>query len=397
MALASKRYSPSISSLSCVSLLPIRCLGWCPTNSSRQVFIESTLCAEVASLFSTLFEACRARGLLDGFPVLQALQDLVDAYCDSRSALTIQWEMDNIKSWPHSGSSVSLARKFFQDLFARERLTEQETRHELDSASWYRATRANDYSKVVRVSAPTWLLDIHSKAPLGSLNNFETNWEVYDRQKPENNKRHIGMKTGLQGHVHALPDLRTGFNRWAGEHNIYGMVDKEVVRAFLERQDIDGLHLLLSRSLTLQQNQPEGMTSANHEWAVHRQRLGNLVPMNTLNALVMRCCFRCDHPMHGEDSHSIKDFNHAPSVKEQVGMDHSTWGTRWGSAGPSGTNAFLVKQLARQHGTAPGATYVTSASSQPYTCQVFLTQFMYSLVSGLGCTPFQCQTRRGCR
>jgi len=34
------------------------------------VFIESTLCAEVASLFSTLFEARQARGLLDGFQVL---------------------------------------------------------------------------------------------------------------------------------------------------------------------------------------------------------------------------------------------------------------------------------------------------------------------------------------
>jgi hypothetical protein len=65
------------------------------------VFIESTLCSEVVSLFSTLFEARQARGLLDGFPVLQVIQDLVDTYCDSRSALTIQREMDNIKSWPH--------------------------------------------------------------------------------------------------------------------------------------------------------------------------------------------------------------------------------------------------------------------------------------------------------
>jgi len=65
------------------------------------VFIESTLCSEVVSLFSTLFEARQARGLLDGFPVLQVIQDLVDTYCDSRSVLTMQREMDNIKSWPH--------------------------------------------------------------------------------------------------------------------------------------------------------------------------------------------------------------------------------------------------------------------------------------------------------
>jgi len=144
------------------------------------IFIESTLCAEVASVFSTLFEARWARGLLDGFPVLQALQDLVDAYRNSRSALTMRREMDNIKLLPHSSSSVALARKFFQDLFVRERLTEQETRHELDSANQYRATRADEYSKVVRASAPALVLDIHSKAPPGSLNNYETNWEVYN-------------------------------------------------------------------------------------------------------------------------------------------------------------------------------------------------------------------------
>jgi len=146
------------------------------------------------------------------------------------------------------------------------------------------------------------------------------------------------------------------------------MVHKEVVRAPFERQDIDGLHLLLSRSLALQQNQPEGLTSTNHEWALHRQKLGDMVPMNTLHALVMRCCFRCDHPMHGEGGHGITNCKHAPSVEEQAGLDRSVWGTRWGGAGPSGKDAFLAKQLARQQGTALGATYVTTASSQPYTC-----------------------------
>jgi len=89
---------------------------------------------KVASLCSSLFNTRRERGVLNGFPVLLLFQDLVDAYRNSRSAITMQREMDNIKSWPHGGSSVALAQKFFQDLFARERLTEQETRHELDSA-----------------------------------------------------------------------------------------------------------------------------------------------------------------------------------------------------------------------------------------------------------------------
>ena len=82
------------------------------------VFIESTLCSEVASLFSSLFNTHWKRGLLDGFPVLLALQDLVDAYSNSRSALTMQQEKDNITSWPHSGSRVALARKFFHSFFS---------------------------------------------------------------------------------------------------------------------------------------------------------------------------------------------------------------------------------------------------------------------------------------
>jgi len=61
----------------------------------------------------------------------------------------MQLEKDNIKSWPHGGSSVALARKFFHDFFAREQLTEQETRHELDSAHQYVATRPEEYSKFI--------------------------------------------------------------------------------------------------------------------------------------------------------------------------------------------------------------------------------------------------------
>jgi len=147
---------------------------------------------------------------------------------------------------------VALARQFFKDLFARERLTEEETRHELDSANQYVSTRANGYSKVVRASAPTWVLAIHSQAPLELPNNYETNWEVYKHQHPENTSCHMGMKTGLHSHIHALPSLHGGFNKWAGKPDVHGMVDKEVVRALLERQDIDGLHLLLSLSQALQ-------------------------------------------------------------------------------------------------------------------------------------------------
>ena len=90
--------------------------------------------------------------------------------------------------------------------------------------------------------------------------------------------------------------------------------------------------------------------------------------MNTLHALVMRCCFRCDHTAHGEGGHGINDCPFPPSVQErQAGLDRSIWDTRWDGAGPSGKDAFLAKQAARQQGTVPGATYVTTASSRPYT------------------------------
>jgi len=132
---------------------------------------------------------------------------------------------------------------------------------------------------------------IHNQVPPGSLNDYETNWGRYERQQPDNTKRHLGMKTGLQGHVHTLPSLRGGPNGWAGEPDVHGMVYKEVVRALLERQNINGLHLLLNRAPAFQQNWPEGLTSTDHEWALHRQRLGDMVPMNALHALVMRCFF----------------------------------------------------------------------------------------------------------
>jgi len=298
--------------------------------------------------------------VLDGFPVLLALQDLVDAYRDSRSALTMQREKDNIKSWPHSGSSVALPRKFFHDFFARERLTEKGTRHELDSAHQYVATRPEEYSNFVRQSAPTWVVAIHNVAPPGLLNDYETNWGRYDRQQPDNTKRHMDMKTGLQGHVHTLPSLRGIPNVWAGEPDVHGMVDKEVVRALLERRDINSLlHLFPNRAPAFQQNRPEGLTSTDLEWALHRQKLGDMVPTNALHALVMRCCFRCDNLTYGVGSHGINDCKHVPSVQDQAGLDRSSWDTRWGGAGPSGKDAFLPKQAARQQGTAPGATYVT--------------------------------------
>ena len=107
------------------------------------------------------------------------------------------------------------------------------------------------------------MVAIHNEAPPGSLNNYETNWERYNCLQPEDTKRHLGLKTGLQGHVHALPSLRGGPNGWAGEPDVHGMVDKEVVRALLE---------------------PEGLTSTDHEWALRRQKLGNMVPMNALHA-----------------------------------------------------------------------------------------------------------------
>ena len=89
------------------------------------------------------------------------------------------------------------------------------------------------------------------------------------------------------------------------------------------------------------------MTSDDHEWARQRQRQGDT--------------------MHGEGGHGINDCPFAPSVQELAGLDRSVWDTRWNGAGPSGKEAFLARQAARQQGTAPGATYVTTTSSRPYT------------------------------
>jgi len=175
------------------------------------------------------------------------------------------------------------------------------------------------------------------------------------------------MKTGLQGHVHTLPSWREDPHRWVGETAGHGMVDKEEVRELLERQDISGLHQLLSRAPAFQQHQPEGLTSADHNYVIHQQKLGDRAPMTALHALALRCCFRCDHLMFGVGGHGITDCKHAPSVQELAGLDRSTWDTRWFGAGPSGKDAFLAKQAARQQGAVPGATYVTTASSHPYT------------------------------
>jgi len=99
------------------------------------VFIMLTLCAEVMAFFSMLIEAQRAQGLLDVFAVLLVLQDLVDAYHNTRSALPMRNEMDSVKSRPHNGSSVPLAKKFSEDFFWLEQVTEQDTRLEVDTAN----------------------------------------------------------------------------------------------------------------------------------------------------------------------------------------------------------------------------------------------------------------------
>jgi len=230
---------------------------------------------------------------------------------------------------------------------------------------------------------------IHNQAPPGSLNDYETNWGRYTRQQPDNTKLHLGPKTGHQGHVHTLPSLRGGPNGWAGGPDVHGMVDKEVVRALLERQDINGLHLLLSRAPAFQENQPDGLTAADHEWALHRQRLGDMVPMNTLYTLVMRCCFRCDHTIHGEGGHSINNFQFPPSVQEQAGLDRSIWDTRWDGAGLRGKSLFWPsKQLAsrvqlRAPPTSPPLPLV------PTLTQEYLTQFTCSLVLDRDYMQFQ--------
>jgi len=68
---------------------------------------------------------------------------------------------------------------------------------------------------IVCLTATKWVTDIHNKAQQGSLNNYATHWDVYDHMQPEDTKGHISMKTGHHGHVHALLDLRVGFNGWA--------------------------------------------------------------------------------------------------------------------------------------------------------------------------------------
>ena len=74
------------------------------------------------------------------------------------------------------------------------------------------------------------MVAIHNEAPLGSLNDCETNGGRYDHKQPADTKRHLGMKTGLQGRVHTLPSWREDTHRWEGEHAVHGLVDKEEVR-----------------------------------------------------------------------------------------------------------------------------------------------------------------------
>jgi len=69
--------------------------------------------------------------------------------------------------------------------------------------------------------------------------------------------------------------------------------------------------------------------------------------------------------MRGEGGHGITDCPFVPSAQELAGLDRRVWDTRWNGAGPLGKEAFLAKQAARQQGTDPGATYVTTASSWP--------------------------------
>ena len=103
------------------------------------------------------------------------------------------------------------------------------------------------------------------------------------------------------------------------------MVDKEEVRDLLERQDISGLHQLVSWVQTFPQYQPEGLTSGDLDYAVHWQKLGDRAPMAALHALPQRCCFRCDHLMFGEGNHGNSDCKHPPLVQELAGLDCSIW------------------------------------------------------------------------
>jgi len=132
--------------------------------------------------------------------------------------------------------------------------------------------------------------------------------------------------------------------------------------------------------------------------SLHRQRQGNMVPMNNLHALVMRCYFRCDHTMRGEGNYGITDCPFVPSVQELAGLDRSVWDTRWNGAGASGKEAFLAKQATRQEGTlrAP-PTLPPPLPLSPTLAPECLAQFTWSLVLGQDYTPFQCPTRRGSR
>ena len=89
----------------------------------------------------------------------------------------------------------------------------------------------------------------------------------------------------------------------------------------INSSDINDLH---NRAPAFQQNRPEGLTSIDHDYAIHQQKLGDRAPMNALHALTVRCCFRYDHLMFSVEGHGITNCKHAPSVQELAGLDRST-------------------------------------------------------------------------
>jgi len=101
--------------------------------------------------------------------------------------------------------------------------------------------------------------------------------------------------------------------------------------------------------------------------------------------------------MHGKDGHGINNCKHAPSVEEQAGLDRSIWVRVGAVQAPLGKMLTLPSNLlaSRERRQGPPTSQVLPLN--PTLAQAFLAQFMYSLVLGRGCTPFQCQTRRGSR
>ena len=319
-------------------------------------------CSEVTSLFSSLFDMRRKRALLDGFPVLLALQDLVDAYRDSRSALTMERERANITSCPHG---VLAWRWFgtFSSTFSRANASSRKKRvlnRTLHINTWPLVLKSTPSSSESRHPSGWWTST--SQATPGSLNEYETNWRRYQRQQPDNNKVHLATKTGHQGHVHALPSWRDGPNSWAGGSDVPGMIDKEVVRALLERQDVNGLQLLLNRWRDFQSSpkrekevSPQAETG---QYGAHEQstRVGYALLLQVRPHYARRrklryhrlpVCALCSRT--GRSGSQCLGY----ALERRRGF---------GEGGLPGQTSNSPG------GYAPGATYVTTtASSQPYT------------------------------